>query len=139
MKEMKKTSFFQEGKFWRALTNFWTAVILVFIVVNFLSYNVYDYLVVPIAVLYTGTLAIYVGTKEFERWYDDHEERHPGEWFIIVWTIVMFAVLLASFGFGEGHKMPSDVIVGVYLAVITIFAFTQKSKSLYQGKKGKRK
>lgn len=134
-------AFFTEGKFWRAITNFWTAVILVFIPLNFFSHNAYGYLVVPIAVLYTGALAIYVGTKEFERWHEFHESRHPGEWFVILWTIIMFGVFAAALVLGAeyAHDIHSDVMVGVYIAVITLFAFTQKSKSYHRSRRKNKK
>ena len=123
---------FEQGKFWRRLTNFWTFAILTFIVFNFINYNIYNYLVVPFSILYTGVLALYVTTKEFERWYEYHESKHPGEWFVILWTIVMVGVIAGAFILGEHYDTPSDVIVGVYLGVLTLFAITQKSKELHK-------
>ena len=134
-----KESIFTEGKFWRTLPNFWTAVLLAFIVVNFFAHDKYSYLIIPLAFLYTGTLALYVGTKEFERWYEVHESKHPGEWFVIAWSVVMFFVIGTSFALGEEYHIPSDIIVAVYIAVLTLFAFTQKSKSLHRERRGNKK
>ncbi|MBI2013364.1 MAG: phosphatase PAP2 family protein [Candidatus Colwellbacteria bacterium] len=123
-----------QGRFWRRLTNFWTFVMLSFIVWNFINHNAYNFLVVPLSMLYTGVLGLYVTTKEFERWYEHHESRHPGELFVILWTVVMVAILAAAFILGEDYHIPSDVIVGVYLGVLTLFAITQKSKELHKKK-----
>src|SRR5690349_13828724 len=132
-----KLKIFKEGRFWRGLTNFWTAVLLFFIVTNFFTHDMYSYLVTPLAALYTGTLALYVGTKEFERWYEKHESKHPGEWFVIAWSAVMFLVISLSFVLGPDYHIPSETIVAVYIGVLTLFAFTQKSKSLHKRRKGR--
>lgn len=105
---------------------------LAFIVFNFINGNSYNYLVVPMSILYSGVLAIYVTTKEFERWYEEHKSQHPGELFVLLWTVVMFFVLAGAFILGEGYHFPSDIIVGVYLGVLTLFAITQKSKEFHR-------
>jgi hypothetical protein len=40
------------------------------------------------SVVYIGVLGLFASTKEFDRWYDLHESRHPGELFVIAWTLV---------------------------------------------------
>jgi hypothetical protein len=84
-------------------------------------------------VLYTGILTLYVGTKEFDRWYEKHHARHPGEWFVIMWTFVIFALVIASLFLGPEYSVHSD-IMAVYIAVLSLFVVTQKSKSLHREK-----
>lgn len=117
----------------RRFVNAWTLIILPFIVVSFFVGHRLEYLVVPIAVLYTGLLALYVGTKEFDRWYHTHRGRHPGEWFVILWTLVMVFLFGASIVMGPEHTLHSD-LVAVYVAVLTLYAFTHKSKELHRQK-----
>lgn len=118
----------------RLFLNVWTFMVLPFIVLNFYSRNAYAYLVVPTAVLYTGLLALYVGTKEFERWYELHHGRHPGDWFVIVWTAVMVVLFASSVALGHEYELHSDV-VAIYVAVLTLYAFTRQSKELHRRKR----
>jgi len=128
-------SVFQDEKIWRILTNFWTAIFIIFLIFDFFQLNAYDYLIAPFSVVYISVLGLYVGTKEFDRWYEMHEGRHPGEWFVIAWTVVVFCLLAVSF-FMNGYKISSEAIAD-YIMVLSVFALTQKSKRLYERKKGK--
>lgn len=118
----------------RVFLNVWTFIVLPFIILDFVTEDRFEFLVVPMAVLYTGLLALYVGTKEFERWYEMHRGRHPGEWFVILWTVVMAGLFVASVMYGPGHAIHSD-IVAVYVAVLTLYAFTHQSKELHRRKR----
>lgn len=127
---------FYRETFWRIMVNFWTLAILIFIIINFWSAGEYDHLTGPFGILYTSVLTLYIGTKEFDRWYEKHIGRHPGEWFVIVWTALMFGLFTFSIFWGAPYHVPSDV-VAVYIAVLSLFALTQKSKQLYRDKKKK--
>ena len=127
---------FYKETFWRIMVNFWTIAILSFIVINFGSAGEYDHLAGPFGILYTSVLTLYIGTKEFDRWYAKHTGRHPGEWFVIVWTALMVSLFAFSIFWGAPYHVPSD-IVAVYIAVVSLFALTQKSKQLYHDKKKK--
>ncbi len=120
-------------RLWRVLSDFWSFVVLIFVVVNFATANRYEFMVVPLCVLYTGVLGLYVGTKEFDRWYEKHQTRHPGEWFVILWTVVIAALVGAALVLGPPYSVGSD-IMAVYIAILSIFVVTQKSKSLYRQK-----
>ena len=125
---------FRDEKIWRVLTNFWTMIFMFFLVVNFFSGNQFEFLIAPFSVIYIGILGLYVGTKEFDRWYDLHNSRHPGEIFVIAWTIVVFGLLILSLVLGGSYKVSSEAIA-VYIMVLSVFALTQKSKKLHQRKK----
>lgn len=122
-------------KLLRKFVNLWTFLVLPFVVLNFVLEDQLEHLVVPTAVLYTGLLALYVGTKEFDRWYKTHRGRHPGEWFVILWTAVMAGLFLASIFLGPGHTIHSD-LVAVYVAVLSLYAFTNKSKEFHKKRMG---
>ncbi len=117
----------------RIFLNLWTFFILPFVVLNFVLEDHFEQLAVPMAVLYTGLLTLYVGTKEFDRWYESHRERHPGEWFVILWTVVMAGLFIASLLWGPTHTIHSD-LVATYIAVLSLYAFTHKSKELHHRK-----
>jgi len=125
---------FKNEKIWRVLTNFWTIIFIIFIILDFSHKNAYDFLVAPLSIIYIGVLGLYVGTKEFDRWYEIHNGRHPGELFIMAWTVLIVSLIGTSFIVGTEYKIPPEIIA-VYIAVLSIFALTQKSKGLYEYKK----
>ncbi len=125
---------FQNEKIWRILTNFWTIIFIAFLIFDFFWLNRYEYLTVPFSVIYIGVLGLYASTKEFDRWYEMHEGRHPGELFVILWTVVIFGFLGISFFSSGGYKVSSEVLAD-YIMVLSVFALTQKSKRLHERKK----
>lgn len=125
---------FKDERVWRLITNFWTVAFIVFVITDFASHNAYDFLIAPFSVIYVGVLSLYVGTKEFDRWYEIHEgKRHPGEYFVLLWTITVFGLMILSF-IGGGFGRVSSEVVAVYIMVLSVFALTQKSKSLHREK-----
>ena len=128
---------FRDERIWRWITNLWTVVFLLFLIWNFFTKGGYDSLMAPMSVIYGGMLSLYAGTKEFDRWYDFHESRHPGEWFVITWTIVIAILTALSFILGKGYSLSPEAVAD-YIMVLTIFALTQKSKQLHQRKRGRR-
>ncbi len=121
---------FRETKIWRTLTNFWTAIYLLFLFLEFFSADRYSFLVVPLSFLYIGILSVYVGTKEFDRWYHLHKSQHPGELFVVLWTVAIFVLFSLSAYFSHQFELAHET-VAVYIAVLSIFAVTQRSKMLY--------
>lgn len=107
---------------------------MIFIVMNFFSMDFYSDLIAPLSALYAGILTIYVGTKEFDRWYDLHDGRHPGELFVIFWTALISSLFVVSFISGTHYHLASDIIAD-YILVLTVFALTQKSKKLHHHRK----
>lgn len=124
---------FKDEKIWRVLTNFWTFVFLIFLCANFFLNNNYEYLIGPMSVVYIGILGLYVGTKEFDRWYEMHEGRHQGELFVLLWTVVVLGLMVISL-LWDGRKISSEAIAA-YIMVLSVFALTQKSKALHRRKK----
>ena len=124
---------FHDEKIWRTLTNLWTVIFVAFLIVDFFLKNQFEFLTAPFSVIYIGILGLYVGTKEFDRWYEMHEGRHPGELFVIAWTVVIFLLLGLSAWFGNGYRVSSEAIAD-YIMVLSVFALTQKSKSLHRRK-----
>lgn len=121
---------FKNERIWRILTNFWTLVMVIFLIVDFFSFNKFEYLMATFSVIYTAVLSLYVGTKEFERWCDVYQERrHPGEIFIIIWTALM-AFLLSAKVILDGKYSISPEAVADYLIVLSLFALTRRSKRI---------
>lgn len=129
-------SVFRDERIWRWLTNLWTAVFVPFLIWNFFTKSSYNFLIAPFSVIYVGVLSLYVGTKEFDRWYDFHKSRHPGEWFVMGWTVVILGLIILSFILGKGYGVSSETVAD-YIMVLSVFALTQKSKQLHQKKKGR--
>ena len=117
--------------FWQYLANFWSIVFFVVVVYDFIFDNAVAGALEVIAFIYIGTLAIYVGNKEFERWYNRHKDQHPGEMFVIAWTLLIFILLALTLILNKNYRIPSAVISS-YIAVLTILAITEKSKSLHR-------
>jgi hypothetical protein len=104
---------------------------MIFVAFDFFSFHRYENLTTPFAAIYAGILTLYAGTKEFDRWYDLHDERHPGEFFVAGWTALIFILLgLVAFS-GQPYVLPPEVIAS-YIMVLSIFALTQKSKQLHR-------
>ena len=130
-------SIFQNERIWRIITNFWTFIFIPFLLVNFWLKGQFEFLIAPMSAVYLGVLSLYAGTKEFERWYKTHKGRHPGEVFVIVWTVIIFTLLGISFFSNEGYEVSPEVVAS-YIMVLTVFALTQKAKSFYAMKRGKK-
>jgi len=128
-------SVFRDERVWRYITNLWTVVLIGFLVIDFLSRDAYAYLTPSFSVIYTGVLGLYAGTKEFDRWYEVHDSRHPGEIFIAVWTLVIFILFGLSFLLQGGYKVGPEAISD-YIMVLSVFAITQKSKKLHHKRRG---
>lgn len=129
---------FEKEKIWRVLANVWTVAFLVFIVFDVLQQGTWNYLVTSFSAVYIGVLMIYIGTKEFNRWYEwrQEKEHHPGEFFIVLWTAVMLLLFAVSWWQGGIYRIPSEV-VGSYIMVLSMFAITQNSKRMHRSKRGK--
>jgi len=124
--------------FWRYLINFWSIFFFSAIIADLYHGN---RLIAPlniIAVIYVSILAIYAGDKEFERWYDKHAEKHPGEIFVVIWSLIIFLLLICSLVFSDYYQIPNSVISS-YIAVLTILVVTNKSRQMYKIKRGKKK
>lgn len=118
----------------RYLVNTWTLILFIIIIFDFVEHNLYEYLIGPAAAVYVGALVIYSAEKEFERWSDYYEGRHPGEIYVFCWTILIIILILLPLFIKTDYKLPSEV-VATYIAVISILAFTNKSKTLFRRKK----
>jgi len=123
-----------EFRFWRYLVDFWSFILFIFVLLDFFYDNSYSDFLNVLSVVYIGSLAIYSGNKEFERWYDRHESKHPGEIFVVIWSVLMFILFFMSLFKGNVYQIPTSVI-STYLAVLTILAVTRKSKQVYRARR----
>jgi len=123
-----------EFRFWRYLVDFWSFLLFIFVLLDFFYDNSYSDFLNVLSVVYIGSLAIYSGNKEFERWYDRHESKHPGEIFVVIWSVLMFILFFMSLFKGNVYQIPTSVI-STYLAVLTILAVTRKSKQVYRARR----
>jgi len=126
-------SVFRDERIWRYLTNFWTLALILFLIIDFVSQDAFGYMTPSFSIIYTGVLGLYVGTKEFDRWYELHDSRHPGEIFVAAWTLVIFVLYGGSLFLGGKYKVSPEVISD-YIMVLSVFALTQKSKKLHHKK-----
>lgn len=124
------------SKFWRYLTNFWTITLYVIIILDFMESNAYQALIGTVAAIYTACLAIYSADKEFERWHHHQNGRHPGETYVIIWSVLLVTIVFAEILFPHNYRVPSEV-VATYIAVLSILVLTKKSGRLYKEKKAK--
>lgn len=136
MNKNLRKPFFNDFNFWHKLINFWTFLFLFFIIYDFFIPFSEGNVLEILSTIYIGVLAIYVGDKEFERWYNRHQSRHPGEIFVIIWTALIFSLIFFGTIFKEAYKIPGAV-VSSYIAVLTILVITSKSKQLYRNRGNK--
>lgn len=133
---LKKKSPFRYH-FLRWTLQLWTILLFSLIIIDFMYENAFLGLVEPIAVLYIATLALYSAEKEFERWYEFNIGRHPGEVYVILWTALLFGIVIAQIVMHKHYHLPSEV-VATYVGVLGILAITRKSKELYRNKRNRK-
>jgi hypothetical protein len=134
----RKLIFKYSFRFWRRLINTWSFLFFALIISDFIHGNAYEEVLNAVASIYIGILAIYVSNKEFERWYDHHEESHPGEIFVVIWSGLIISLLILDFLLGSSYKLPNAAI-SAYISVLTILVITRKSKEMYSLRKRKTK
>jgi hypothetical protein len=120
---------------WRHLTNFWTLVLYVVIIADFIKRNGLIDFLGPVSAIYIAILAVYTAQKEFERWHDYNIGIHPGEMYVLLWTVLVVTLLVLEVVYHNVYKLPSEVFT-TYIVVVGILAITKRSKKKYL-KKGK--
>lgn len=122
--------------FWRYLTNFWTLVFFGCIIVDFIYNNYLDErgVILTVAAIYGAVLAIYSTDKEFKRWSHNHSTVHPGEVYIIIWTLLIFSIVIIDIINDKPYHIPPEVS-SAYILVIGVLAVTKESKRLYKSNK----
>ena len=123
---------------WRNMVNFWTFVLFAAILYDFYNANQLadNNILLALAGIYGASLAIYSAEKEFRRWHHMHSSMHPGEIYLIVWTVLILYIIVADIIFRIPYHMPIEVS-GSYIAVISILAITRESKNYYKKRRGK--
>lgn len=114
----------------RYICNIWTIISLGIVVADFLRLNSLEPILGPTLAIYIGVLVVYSAEKEFERWTEYYEGRHPGELYIIAWTVLIAILLAAALFVERDYHLPEEV-VATYIGVISIMAFTNKSKAFF--------
>ena len=131
MGKKSRESLFQNSKFWRYTTYFWSFALFLTVLLDYIQVNAYDDILVPLAAIYTATLGIYSADKEFRRWHHNKKGKpHPGEVFVILWTLLVFGILLADFVTQSAYELPKE-ISATYIVVLGILVITKRSKSLF--------
>lgn len=118
----------------RYICNIWTIISLGIVVADFLGSNSLEAILGPTLAIYIGVLVVYSAEKEFERWTEYYEGRHPGELYIIAWTALIAILLAAALFVERDYHLPEEV-VATYIGMISIMAFTNKSKSFFNRRK----
>ena len=119
--------------FWWYFTNFWTLIVFWVVVCDFIADNAFNQYLGAFLAVYIAILAIYASNKEFERWRHLHVSRHPGEVYVIVWTILILGIFVLDTVMEKAYEMP-DSIISSYIAILTVLAITMKSRRIYERK-----
>lgn len=119
---------------WRYFVNSWLFFLFIIATLDFITDNGFSNIVGPIAAIYAASLAIYSAEKEFERWQEYYEGRHPGELYVILWTILIVLFLILTAVFHKPYHLPPEIL-STYIVVLGILAITKKSKLYYKEKK----
>ena len=84
----------------------------------------------PVSILYISLLTVYITSKEFKRWTNNYEGHHPGEIALIIWTVLIFALIVSNAYLGSGYHI-SQEIVSTYLVVVGLFIVSRGSRVIY--------
>ncbi len=117
-------------KYWRWLANLWLAVMVFIIITDFWSGGKYAYLISPVSILYITLLSVYITSKEFKRWCNSYQGHHPGEIAIVIWTALIFVLIVSNTYLGANYHISQDTI-STYLVVVALFIVSQGSKTIY--------
>lgn len=117
-------------KYWRYLANIWLVATVFIIVVDFWSGGKYTYLISPLSILYITLLSVYITSKEFKRWGNRYQGRHPGEIAIVIWTVLIFILIVSNVYLGSSYRISQDTI-STYLVVVALFIVSRGSKMIY--------
>lgn len=123
-------------KVWMYLVNSWTVLLYIAIIFDYLKSNGIEKFLGPICTIYISLLAIYTAEKEFQRWHDNNVGRHPGEVYIIIWTVLIMTMFLLGVFHSNTYHLPSEVF-STYIVVMGVLAITRKSKTDYLCKNNK--
>ena len=118
---------------WRRATNLWSIIFFIVIIADFVGENALDKngTILFVAVVYTAFLAVYSAEKEFKRWRHYSQKMHPGELYVIIWTLLIIGLLFSTFYLHREYEIPAEVRA-TYIVVISILAITKESKALYK-------
>lgn len=122
--------------FWRNLAGFWAIITMLLFAIEFFYLKKSDTMANLASIIYVTILGIYAGTKEFYRWsQEDYSSAHWGEFFVFYWTAMMLATIV--FALWQNVKLPEG-LVATYIAIVSIYALTRRSKHLYYKRKIKK-
>jgi hypothetical protein len=120
---------------WRLAVDFWTGVFFAAIIYDFFRENFIadSQIMIAIATIYVAILAFYSAEKEFRRWHHMHTSMHPGEAYVLIWTVFIVLLISAQAFLHLDYHMPPEVSAS-YIAVVSILALTRESKNWYKKK-----
>jgi len=130
-----KTDFWQNLPILRFLSGLWGWLTMLIFTVDFFSSHAYPAGVSAIAVIYGAILALYAGSKEYQRWREKtvYQSRHFGELYVIIWTLLM-VIFVSLSPFSQGYfKIPGE-LPAVYLTVVSVFIISRESRKLRKDK-----
>lgn len=116
--------------FWKHMVNAWSFVAFILFMLHFFSRGFFEVADSFIAVIYPAVLTIYTGQKEFSRWKSKKFSSHfSGEFFVIAWTAVFMTFVFISVVTSGQYRVSLEMAT-TYLAVLSIYAVTLKSKEM---------
>ena len=119
--------------FWRLLAGLTSIILFGTILFDFYTNNSEPDLLGPIAIIYKAVLVIFIAEKEFERWHEHYNGKRVGERYVLIWTILVFGILIADAILHLPYVMPSEVTT-TYIVVLGIFAITRRSKIAFNAR-----
>jgi hypothetical protein len=119
---------------WRIFLNFWSVCTFLVIIYDFVLDNAIHDVLIPLLAIYTAALALYSAEKEFERWHHLYSKTHPGEMYVLFWTVLIVSLFILDIIFKKAYEMPSE-IVATYIVVLGILTITKRSKNIFLSKR----
>ena len=115
----------------RFLAGLWGWLTITVFTLDFFNGHLYKSSITNIAIVYGAILAMYVGSKEYQRWKEkkDYQSKHWGELYIVAWTVLMVFFVVLTLIYQNTFSIPSE-FPAVYLTVLSVFILSRESKEL---------
>ena len=129
-RKSQKSDRYIKPTFWRKLLAFWTLVSISIIIADFFADGAFAASLIPVLIIYVAVLSAFSAEKEFRRWHDYHSSRHPGELYVILWTILLVGIFVADIVLDKPYQIP-DAVISTYIVTLGILAITRTSRAIH--------
>jgi hypothetical protein len=125
------------NSFLRILANLWGLIIFVIFIFDFFFQGQFNSAATAGAVIYSVILALYVSSKEYNRWRSQRGEYHSlyyGEFYPILWSVAMIVFVIFCAIDGNKYHITNEFTT-TYITILGIFILSRESRAIYSRKR----